>query len=118
MIRYLREAFSPIEDAVVASRLIRPAGGVRDVVLDTDTYNEIDDQYALAYLVRSTQECRIQAITAAPFWSDPIWKRPVRSSDPADGMHKSYDEILRVLRIMDREDLDCRGLPGKRNLPP
>ena len=24
-----------------------------DVVLDTDAYNEIDDQYAIAYLLRS-----------------------------------------------------------------
>lgn len=106
MIRYLREAFSPIEDAVVASRLVRPsAGALRDVVLDTDTYNEIDDQYALAYLVRSQESCRIRAITAAPFYGKPEWKRPVRSDSPADGMNKSYDEILRVLRMMDREDL-------------
>ena len=27
--------------------------GIVDVVLDTDTYNEIDDQFALAYLLRS-----------------------------------------------------------------
>ena len=37
------------------SMLQKPAGPV-DVVLDTDTYNEIDDQYALAYLVRSDDE--------------------------------------------------------------
>ena len=33
-------------------RLEKPAGPV-DVVIDTDTYNEIDDQFAIAYLIRS-----------------------------------------------------------------
>lgn len=33
-------------------RLQKPAGIV-DVVIDTDTYNEIDDQFALSYLIRS-----------------------------------------------------------------
>ncbi len=112
------EVFPRLEDARIASALIYPGPGVRDVVLDTDTYNEIDDQYALAYLVRSTQECRIQAITAAPFWSDPIWKRPVRSSDPADGMNRSYDEILKVLRLLEREDLIARTYRGSETYLP
>ena len=33
-------------------RLERPTGPV-DVVLDTDTYNEVDDQFALSYLLAS-----------------------------------------------------------------
>ncbi|MDY6343140.1 MAG: hypothetical protein SPL79_02465 [Sphaerochaetaceae bacterium] len=36
----------------IIGMLRRPAGPV-DAVIDTDTYNEIDDQYALAYLVKS-----------------------------------------------------------------
>ena len=39
-------------DLGLLNRLNKPAGPV-DVVLDTDTYNEIDDQYALSYLVNS-----------------------------------------------------------------
>ena len=38
------------QDISYLQRLNRPEGPV-DVVLDTDTYNEIDDQYALAYLI-------------------------------------------------------------------
>ena len=34
-----------------------PTGPI-DVVLDTDTYNEIDDQFALAYLLRSTEKLK------------------------------------------------------------
>ena len=40
-------------------RLRRPIGQI-DVVLDTDAYNEIDDLYALAYMIRSSEstECK------------------------------------------------------------
>ena len=37
--------FAVPDNAALAARLRRPAGPVK-VVLDTDTYNEIDDQYA------------------------------------------------------------------------
>jgi len=67
-----------------------------DVVLDTDTYNEIDDQFAVAYLLRSNDKLCTKAIYAAPFYNP-------KSSDPADGMHKSYDEILKLLRLMEEE---------------
>lgn len=65
-----------------------------DVVIDTDTYNEVDDQFALAYALRSVERLNVKAIYAAPFFNK-------RSSSPADGMEKSYDEILRVLKKMD-----------------
>lgn len=65
-----------------------------DVVLDTDTYNEIDDQFALAYLVRSSDRLNLKAIYAAPFYND-------RSSSAADGMEKSFEEIVRLLERLD-----------------
>ena len=89
--------------AELAARLKRPSGPV-DVVLDTDTYNEIDDQYALAYLIRSSERIHVKAITAAPFYRDPA-VGVCRSSDPADGMEKSYQEILRVLDLMGESEL-------------
>ncbi|GHT61562.1 hypothetical protein FACS1894109_20210 [Spirochaetia bacterium] len=78
-------------------RLRKPAGPV-DVVLDTDTYNEIDDQFALALLIKSPEKLRLKAIHAAPFLNQ-------KSSGPGDGMEKSYDEILRVLSLLKRDDL-------------
>ena len=78
-------------------RLKRPEGRV-DVVLDTDTYNEIDDQFALAYLIRSDDKLNLKAIYAAPFHNS-------KSTGPEDGMEKSYQEIHNVLSLMDREDL-------------
>lgn len=58
------------------------------MVLDTDTFNEIDDQFALVYALISP-ELRVEAVYAAPFLNS-------RSTSPEDGMEKSYDEILRV----------------------
>lgn len=81
-------------------RLQKPAGPENkvDVVLDTDTYNEIDDQFALSYLVRSEEKLCLKAIYAAPFFN-------AKSAGPADGMEKSYQEILRILTLLEREDL-------------
>ena len=43
-----------------------PTGKI-DVVLDTDAYNEIDDQFAFAYLLKSKEKANVTAIYAAPF---------------------------------------------------
>ena len=56
------------------------------MVLDTDTYNEIDDQFALVYALLSPERLNVEAIYAAPFHNK-------RSQGPEDGMHRSYDEI-------------------------
>lgn len=111
------QALFPVPDpAALAARLRRPAG-MADVILDTDTYNEIDDQFALAYLVRSQEKLRVRAITAAPFYRDPS-VGVCRSADPADGMEKSYQEILKVLSLMGREDLHAHVFRGARGYLP
>lgn len=66
-----------------------PKGKI-DVVLDTDAYNEIDDQFAISYMLLSKEKLNTKAIYAAPFHN-------TRSDGPKDGMEKSYDEILRLL---------------------
>lgn len=60
------------------------------MVLDTDTYNEIDDQFAVCHCVLNPDRVELQAITAAPFLND-------RATSPAEGMEKSYEEIFRLL---------------------
>ena len=85
------------DDAAMITSLTWPAGPV-DVVMDTDTFNEIDDQFALSYLVRSEDKCTIRGIYAAPFFNE-------NSVSPRDGMEKSYEEILRILTLLGREDL-------------
>jgi inosine-uridine nucleoside N-ribohydrolase len=65
------------------------------VVIDTDTYNEIDDQFAVVYALLSPEALDVEAIYAAPFTNN-------RSSGPGDGMEKSYEEILRLLERLGR----------------
>ena len=83
------------EDPGLLARLSRPTGPV-DVVLDTDTYNEIDDQFAVSYLICSAEKLHLQAIYAAPFFNE-------KSTGPADGMEKSYQEILNILTLMGKD---------------
>ncbi len=76
-------------------RLTPPSVKVQ-AVLDTDTYNEIDDQFATAYALLSPQHMEVEAIYAAPF-------RNERSTSAGEGMQKSYEEILRILARLNRK---------------
>jgi inosine-uridine nucleoside N-ribohydrolase len=82
-----------------------PTGNV-DVVLDTDAYNEIDDQFAIAYLLKNSDKLNTKAIYAAPFYA-PRWN--YKSNSVADGMQKSYDEIHKLLSLMNIEKEVYRG---------
>lgn len=81
--------FPKITDTVRLQKLKPPTGKVR-MVLDTDTYNEIDDQFAVVYSLLSPEKLHVEAIYAAPFFNK-------NSSGPGDGMEKSFNEILRLL---------------------
>ncbi len=65
------------------------------MVLDTDAYNEIDDQFALVHALLSPDRVHLEAIYAAPFHNG-------KSDGPGDGMWKSYEEIHRVLAMLGR----------------
>lgn len=86
-----------IDTVKLLKKLERPVGKI-DVVIDTDTYNEIDDQFALSYLIKSDEKLNLKAIYAAPFFNN-------KSTGPADGMEKSYQEIMNILTLLEREDL-------------
>lgn len=86
-----------------------PAGPV-DCVLDTDTYNEIDDQYALSLMMKSPK-LQVKAIYAAPFFNN-------NSTSPEDGMERSYGEILNLLALMGREDEGKNVYKGSRTYLP
>ncbi|MBQ8187378.1 MAG: nucleoside hydrolase [Clostridia bacterium] len=60
--------------------------GIKRVILDTDTYNEIDDQFAVALAMLAPDKIDLACITAAPFHNG-------NSESFADGMEKSYREI-------------------------
>lgn len=69
-----------------------------DVVLDTDAYNEIDDQFAISYMLLSPEKLNVKGLCAAPFFNS-------NSTSPADGMIRSFDEIIKLLKLAQREDL-------------
>ena len=94
-------AFPPIPD--LPRRLAWPMERV-EMVLDTDTYNEIDDQFALVQALLSPERLQVEAVYAAPFHNQ-------RSSGPAEGMEKSYEEIIRLLAFLEHpvEDFAFRG---------
>ena len=98
------------EDPGLLARLSRPTGPV-DVVLDTDTYNEIDDQFAVSYLICSAEKLHLQAIYAAPFFNE-------KSTGPADGMEKSYQEILNILTLMGKDELKKSVYKGSTDYLP
>ncbi len=72
--------------------------GVVDAVIDTDTFNEVDDQYAVAYMLRSPERINTVAIYAAPFFNR-------NSTSPEDGMYKSYDEAKKIVKLCGRDDM-------------
>lgn len=100
------QKFPALSDSQRITLLQPPDRKPVSMILDTDTYNEIDDQFAVVYALISP-ELRVEAIYAAPFKND-------RSTSPGNGMEKSYEEILRLL---DRLGVSPDGLvfKGSRN---
>lgn len=60
------------------------------IIIDTDAYNEIDDQYAITYAVLS-EAFEIRGFTAAHYAK-------------SGSMEKSYEEILHVLTLLGKKD--------------
>ncbi len=71
-----------------------------NVILDTDTYNECDDQFALAYMIKSQDIFNIEAITVAPY----SYKE--RNETVTSGREKSYNEILKICNWLNFDTTD------------
>jgi purine nucleosidase len=97
------QTFPELNEAFRLQQLEPPKGKMR-MVLDTDTYNEVDDQFALAYALLSKESIELEAVYAAPFKNN-------RAKTPGEGMEKSYQEILRLLEFLgeSKENLAFRG---------
>lgn len=68
----------------------------KKVILDTDVYNEIDDQYALAYLLKSPEIFTLEAVTIAPFTKGDYTAET--SIDP------SYETAKKIFTLCNIED--------------
>ena len=74
-------------------RLLGPPEGACSVIIDTDTWNEVDDQFAIIHALMSP-ELNIETIQAAGFHAE------VRNTSSFEhGMELSYGEIQRVLEL-------------------
>ena len=85
---------------VIALALASSLFAKTPVILDTDAYNEIDDPFAVAYVLRSRDVFDVRGITAAPY----------RGGDhvvdsPAEGVALCHKEILNIKRIMGVTDV-------------
>lgn len=98
-----------LDDAERLARLSPPPGRIR-MVLDTDTANEIDDQFAVVHALLSGERLALEAIYAAPFVGR-------GAATAAAGVAASEAEILRLLERLDL-DPDDRVLRGATRFLP
>ena len=77
-------------------RMLEVPTGLVDVVIDTDAYNEIDDQFAISYALRRPDRLNVKALYAAPFLNQ-------RSTSPEDGMVRSEQEVHKLLALLQME---------------
>ena len=87
-----------IEDDIRILKMLRWPEHTVDVVIDTDTFNEIDDQYAIVYALRSRDRMNVKAIYAAPFDNE-------KCHGPKEGMELSYNEIFNILTLAGEEEI-------------
>ena len=80
----------------------------KKVILDTDMFNEIDDQFALTYLMKSLDIFDLQAITIAPFFKSGYAK----AATIEEGTEKSYDTTLKLLGMLDRNEYKEKVFKG------
>lgn len=97
------------DDGWYAARLLEPQGPVR-CVIDTDTANEIDDQFALAWALLAGERLQVEAVYAEPFSfahrRTELAHAPHDAppfNPPAEGMRRSLAEILRVYELLGRD---------------
>lgn len=87
-------------------RLDPPSGKVH-IVLDTDTYNEVDDQFALSYALMSPEKLEVEAVYAAPF-SGAFFAKLLNTDDVtipmtfdlSEGLEQSYQEIIKIFGML------------------
>lgn len=76
---------------------------VKKVILDTDAYNEVDDQFAISWaILENGRKLKLHSINAAPFLNN-------LSESAADGMEKSYNEILKLVGLIDESGYNING---------
>ena len=83
----------------------------KKVILDTDMFNEIDDQFALTYLMTSLDVFDVEAITIAPFFNSGYAK----AKTIEEGTEKSYNRTLEILDMIDMSKYKKKVYKGAVN---
>jgi len=85
----------------------------RSVILDTDIENEIDDKYALTYLLQNQWMFDIEAVTIAPFYGS---KYSIIKDNNIDNIHvgveASYQTALKVMDMVGATEFKNRVFRG------
>ena len=84
---------------------------VKNVILDTDMYNEVDDQFALTYLMKSLDKLNVEAITIAPFSGSGY----ANTNTIKEGTEKSYEVTLKLLDMMNMSEYKNKVYKGAIN---
>ena len=101
--------FPKITDEERRQRLLPPRGKIH-CVIDSDTYNEVDDQFAISYALLSPEKLDVKAVYAAPFSSN-FFARLMNTDgvdipmtgDLEEGLELSYKEIIKLMGLMDMD---------------
>jgi len=80
----------------------------KKIILDTDMYNEIDDQFALIYLMKSLDVFDLEAITIAPFNKSGY----ANTQTIEEGTEKSYETTIKILDMLDKEEYKDKVYKG------
>ena len=105
-----------MDEKLRRERLTVPTGKIR-LVIDTDAKNEVDDQFAIAWALRSPERFQVEAVYAAPF-SHTVFRHNIGDldfavqEDPAEGIEQSYQEIRKIFQLLD-ENPDGRVFRGR-----
>ncbi len=126
------------------ARMTVPPGKLR-LVIDSDAKNEIDDQFAISWALRSPDRFQVEAVYAVPFSHTAFHRNlgnplPAVCEDPKLGMAQSFEEICNLFRLLGEptqgrvfrgaehyiedgpvrseavEDLICRGMASQEPL--
>lgn len=73
-----------------------------NVILDTDTSNECDDQFAIAYLLNSQDKFNVEAITIAPYQHS-------NNLSKDKGQEESYQEALKICKYFNSDNIVFKG---------
>lgn len=72
----------------------------KKIILDTDMFNEVDDQFALTYLMKSLDKFELEAITIAPFSKSGY----ANTKTIEEGTEKSYEITLKLLDMLNKPE--------------